>query len=112
MGIRKWWHDLNHGNEPRTVNDAFRITKFGCVVSDEKLFKIALADILSLLSIKMQSKAYSLVYDLDEDFPDIGISLATYFRDRGFNVLIIDKNIYPSIVGACLFVSWKQEVGK
>ena len=112
MGIKEWWHELAHKNEPKSAGEAFRITKFGQKVTDEALFKAALADINSLMSAKMQNKSFSLVYDLDEDFPAVSEGLATYFKDRGYTAFILDKMLHPGFIGVCLFISWKQEAGK
>lgn len=109
MGIRKFVHDLIHANEPKNVNEAFRITKFGQVISDETIFKRVLADIYSLMDSKMRSRSYSLVYDLDDNFPDIADKLYLHFENRGFNVVILNNDNVPGINGSCLFISWKQE---
>lgn len=112
MGIKEWWHEITHENEPKTANDAFRITKFGKKVTDETLFKVVLDDIHNLMHSKMQNRSYSLVYDLDEDFPTVGEGLVTYFKERHYNAIILNADLLPGFIGACLFISWKQETGK
>lgn len=112
MGIKEWWHEITHENEPKTANDAFRITKFGKKVTDETMFRTILADINRLIANKMENKAYSLVYDLDEDFPAVSEKLLTYFTERQYTTFILDSTLHPGFVGECLFISWKQETGK
>lgn len=112
MGIKEWWHEMTHQGEPKTANEAFRITKFGQKVTDDMLFETALGDIHSLMSSKMLNKSYSLVYDLDEDFPSVSEGLVAYFNERQYKAFVLDSKLLPGFIGACLFISWKQETGK
>lgn len=112
MGIKEWWYKITHQGEPTDANEAFRITKFGQKVTNDTLFRHALANISSLMSAKMQNKSYSLVYDLDKDFPTISEELVNYFKERGFIAFLLDETVLPGFIGTCLFIGWKQEAGE
>lgn len=108
MNIKEWWNGIVSTTTPITRYEAFLISKFGKVISEETMFKIALEEIHSLMQSKMQNHGTSLVYDLDTDFPDIAEKLEAHFREKGWDSLILTDKIHPSIKGYALWLGWDK----
>lgn len=61
----------------------------------------------------MQAKSarneYSLVFDLDENIPELGEYLAKYYTNLGFNCFVLDSSVDERIETPQLYLSWKRK---
>ena len=61
------------------------------------------------MQAKSARNSYSLVFDLDENLPELGIYLDKYYTDLGFNCFVLDNKIDERIETPQLYLSWKRK---
>ena len=74
--------------KPLSALDAYTITKYGLKLDSSTLHQKCIEEIASLMQAKSARNSYSLVFDLDENLPELGIYLAKYYTDLGYEVEI------------------------
>lgn len=79
--------------KPLSALDAYTITKYGLKLDSSTLHQKCIEEIASLMQAKSARNSYSLVFDLDENLPELGIYLAKYYTDLGFNCFVLDNKI-------------------
>lgn len=95
--------------KPLNVLDAYTITKYGLKLDESTLHAKCIAEIASLMQAKSARNSYSLVFDLDENIPELGKYLAKYYTDLGFNCFVLDSEIDKRIETPQLYLSWKRK---
>lgn len=93
--------------KPLSALDAYTITKYGLKLDKTSLSAKCIEEINSLIEAKSIKNSYSLVFDLDENLPELGISLQEYYTKLGFNCFILDSSIDKRIETPQLYLSWK-----
>lgn len=95
--------------KPLSAADAYTITKYGIKLDETSLRTKCIEEINSLIEAKSSKNAYSLVFDLDENLPELGIQLQKYYSDLEFNCFILDSKIDERIESPQLYLSWKKK---
>lgn len=95
--------------KPFSALDAYTITKYGLKLNETTLQTRSIEEINSLMQAKSARGAYSLVFDLDENIPELGRYLADYFSRLGFNCFVLDKDIDGRIETPQLYLSWSKK---
>ena len=96
-------------SKPLSALDAYTITKYGLKLDSSTLHQKCIEEIASLMQAKSARNSYSLVFDLDENLPELGIYLAKYYTDLGFNCFVLDNKIDERIETPQLYLSWKRK---
>lgn len=107
-GITEFIENWLPKSEPLNALDAYTITKYGMRLSKEALYTKCTEEIFSLMQAKSIKNSYSLVFDLDENLPELGKYLEEYYSKLGFNCLILDSTIDKRIETPQLYISWKN----
>lgn len=95
--------------KPLSATDAYTITKYGIKLDETSLHMKCIEEINALIQAKSSKNSYSLVFDLDENLPELGIELQKYYSDLGFNCFILDSKIDTRIETPQLYLSWKRK---
>lgn len=95
--------------KPLSALDAYTITKYGLKLDEDTLHMKCIEEIASLMQAKSARNAYSLVFDLDENIPELGEYLAKYYTNLGFVCFILDAKIDERIEAPQLYLSWKRK---
>lgn len=97
--------------KPKPLNalDAYTITKYGTRLNKTTLYTKSIEEINALIQAKSSKNSYSLVFDLDENLPELGIELQKYYSALGFNCFILDAKIDTRIESPQLYLSWKEK---
>lgn len=98
--------------KPLSALDAYTITKYGLKLDETTLHTKCIQEITSLMQAKSQRNSYSLVFDLDENLPELGKYLEKYYTDLGFNCFILDSKIDERIECPQLYLSWRKKAVK
>lgn len=105
--IKEKW--LPKGQKAYTVMDAYTITKYGKRMTLDNLCMECANEIYLLIQAKSARNAYSLVFDLDENIPELGKFLEDYYIKLGFNCLILDSSVNEKIETPQLYISWRNK---
>ena len=95
--------------KPLSATDAYTITKYGVKLNETSLLTKCIEEINALIQAKSARNSYSLVFDLDENLPELGIELQKYYSELGFNCFILDSKIDERIESPQLYLSWKKK---
>lgn len=95
--------------KPLSATDAYTITKYGVKLNETSLHTKYIEEIDALIRAKSLRNSYSLVFDLDENLPELGTQLQKYYADLGFNCFILDSKIDERIETPQLYLSWKKK---
>ena len=95
--------------KPLSALDAYTITKYGLKLDSSTLHQKCIEEIASLMQAESARNSYSLVFDLDENLPELGIYLAKYYTDLGFNCFVLDNKIDERIETPQHYLSWKRK---
>lgn len=95
--------------KPLSATDAYTITKYGVKLNETSLLMKCIEEINSLIQAKSAKNSYSLVFDLDENLPELGIELQKYYSNLEFNCFILDSKIDERIEVPQLYLSWKKK---
>lgn len=95
--------------KPLSALDAYTITKYGLKLDRDTLHKKCIEEIASLMQAKSARNEYSLVFDLDENIPELGEYLAEYYTNLGFNCFVLDSSVDERIETPQLYLSWKRK---
>lgn len=95
--------------KPLSVLDAYTITKYGLKLDKDTLHSKCIEEIVSLIKAKSSRNEYSLVFDLDENLPELGEYLEKYYTSLGFNCFVLDSRIDKRIECPQLYLSWKRK---
>lgn len=94
--------------KPITVFEAYTTTKYGLKLNIETLKKKCIEEISSLMSAKSLRNSYSLVFDLDENIPELTEYLQKYYKELGFNCFVLDSKVDSRIESPKLYLSWSK----
>lgn len=95
--------------KPLSATDAYTITKYGVKLNETTLHTRCIEEINTLIQAKSARNSYSLVFDLDENLPELGAELQKYYSDLGFNCFILDSEIDERIESPKLYLSWSKK---
>lgn len=98
--------------KPLSVLDAYTITKYGLKLDRDTLYSKCIEEIDGLIKAKSTRNEYSLVFDLDENLPELGTYLEKYYTDLGFNCFILDSKIDERIECPQLYLSWRKKANR
>lgn len=95
--------------KPLSALDAYTITKYGLKLDRDTLHKKCIGEIAGLMQAKSARNEYSLVFDLDENIPELGEYLSEYYTNLGFNCFVLDSSVDKRIETPQLYLSWKRK---
>lgn len=95
--------------KPLSALDAYTITKYGLKLDRDTLHKKCTGEIAGLMQAKSARNEYSLVFDLDENIPELGEYLSEYYTNLGFNCFVLDSSVDKRIETPQLYLSWKRK---
>lgn len=100
--------------KPKPLNalDAYTITKYGIQLTEETLYSKCTEEIEALMRAKSAKDSYTLVFDLDENLPQLSHYLVNYYSELGFSCFILDATVDCRIEVPQLYLSWRKRAGK
>lgn len=108
MKIREMFENWFPKPEPLSALDTYTITRYGVRLNRDTLNAKCIEEISALMQTKSAKNSYSLVFDLDENLPELGKYLEEYYSKLGFNCFILDSTIDKRIEIPQLYISWKN----
>lgn len=103
------WNNWFPKSKPLSATDAYTITKYGIKLNETSLHMKCVEEINALIQAKSSKNSYSLVFDLDENLPELGVQLEKHYTDLGFNCFILDSKVDVRIETPQLYLSWKKK---
>lgn len=91
-----------------TASEAYTLSKYNQKLTEEEIFRRAIDNINSNISIKSQNGGSSIIYEFDYTFKDMQENLVKYFTDLGYNVLILDNKISEFIKTPKMAIFWEK----
>ena len=108
--LKNYWNKWFPKPTPLSALDAYTITKYGVRLDKETLYAKAIEEISTLRQAKSARNSYTLIYDLDENIPELGEYLVEYYNGLKFNCFILDKTIDARIQFPQLYLSWNVSI--
>lgn len=104
--IKKWNKKIFHNLEEINAEEAYNISMFGDNFNIEERIKQAILKINRLIKYKITLKDLSLIVDEEDDL--IIESIIKYYKEKGYNVILLDSKLHQNIIGKHIFISWNK----
>ena len=91
------------------ASQAYSLTKFGRVLTKEKLLQEIKNSIEEDIKLKIRYGKYSLSVDIDETNKEFVNELKKIYIEKGFSVYIVDDSIFSDLKkDGLLLISWRK----
>ena len=91
------------------ASQAYSLTKFGRVLTKEKLLQEIKNSIEEDIKLKIRYGKYSLSVDIDETNKEFVNELKKIYIEKGFSVYIVDDSIFSDLKkDGLLLITWRK----